>query len=227
MRLALRALWRDATQCASKRAARRAKGYIGCQTLPGLPRAARPSGRFAEGKTPQRSQHETIYWFSCVAAARAACVSTWLGELSLASLRTKSKLKINGLTLTDDIRLPFWREKRKLRAARGSDITATRLTSSINVNFNQELEGSCSCIVGLKPDNQTTYRHRFARAAPAPRAKNCKLITYWPARSMLTHFRCRRASPVKQRIVMDGGRASPVKKARVRAQQGSLHALTK
>ena len=23
-----------------------------CQTLPGLPRAARPSGRFAEGKTP-------------------------------------------------------------------------------------------------------------------------------------------------------------------------------
>ena len=25
-----------------------------CQTLPGLPRAARPSGRFAEGKTPQR-----------------------------------------------------------------------------------------------------------------------------------------------------------------------------
>ena len=26
----------------------------GCQTLPGLPRAARPSGRFAEGKTPQR-----------------------------------------------------------------------------------------------------------------------------------------------------------------------------
>ena len=24
-----------------------------CQTLPGLPRAARPSGRFAEGKTPQ------------------------------------------------------------------------------------------------------------------------------------------------------------------------------
>ena len=26
-------------------------GFI-CQTLPGLPRAARPSGRFAEGKTP-------------------------------------------------------------------------------------------------------------------------------------------------------------------------------
>ena len=25
-----------------------------CQTLPGLPRPARPSGRFAEGKTPQR-----------------------------------------------------------------------------------------------------------------------------------------------------------------------------
>ena len=24
-----------------------------CQTLPGLPRAARPSGRFAEGKTPR------------------------------------------------------------------------------------------------------------------------------------------------------------------------------
>ena len=30
-----------------------------CQTLPGLPRAARPSGRFAEGKTPQRAQLET------------------------------------------------------------------------------------------------------------------------------------------------------------------------
>ena len=28
--------------------------HIICQTLPGLPRAARPSGRFAEGKTPQR-----------------------------------------------------------------------------------------------------------------------------------------------------------------------------
>ena len=27
---------------------------ISCPTLPGLPRAARPSGRFAEGKTPQR-----------------------------------------------------------------------------------------------------------------------------------------------------------------------------
>ena len=27
---------------------------LACQTLPGLPRAARPSGRFAEGKTPQR-----------------------------------------------------------------------------------------------------------------------------------------------------------------------------
>ena len=25
---------------------------LACQTLPGLPRAARPSGRFAEGKTP-------------------------------------------------------------------------------------------------------------------------------------------------------------------------------
>ena len=39
------------------------------QTLPGLPRAARPSGRFAEGKTPQRgnvrhdnaSQRETMH----------------------------------------------------------------------------------------------------------------------------------------------------------------------
>ena len=27
---------------------------LACQTLLGLPRAARPSGRFAEGKTPQR-----------------------------------------------------------------------------------------------------------------------------------------------------------------------------
>ena len=27
-----------------------------CQTLPGLPRAARPSRRFAEGKTPQRGR---------------------------------------------------------------------------------------------------------------------------------------------------------------------------
>ena len=34
-----------------------------CQTLPGLPRAARPSGRFAEGKTPQRgvSRYETYF----------------------------------------------------------------------------------------------------------------------------------------------------------------------
>ena len=43
-----------------------------CQTLHGLPRAARPSGRFAEEKAP---------YFSCFAAARAACVSTWLGEV--------------------------------------------------------------------------------------------------------------------------------------------------
>ena len=31
-----------------------------CQTLPGLPRAARPSGRFAEGKTP-RGAYETFW----------------------------------------------------------------------------------------------------------------------------------------------------------------------
>ena len=30
------------------------RGRKVCQTLPGLPRAARPSGRFAEGKTPHR-----------------------------------------------------------------------------------------------------------------------------------------------------------------------------
>ena len=29
-----------------------------CQTLPGLPRAARPSGRFAEGKTPRAQMTE-------------------------------------------------------------------------------------------------------------------------------------------------------------------------
>ena len=29
------------------------RGLVVCQTLPGLPRAARPSGRFAFGKTPR------------------------------------------------------------------------------------------------------------------------------------------------------------------------------
>ena len=33
---------------------RPAREGLNCQTLSGLPRAARPSGRFAEGKTPQR-----------------------------------------------------------------------------------------------------------------------------------------------------------------------------
>ena len=31
------------------------------------------------------------------------------------------------MILTDDIRLPFYGEKRKLRAARGSGITATKM----------------------------------------------------------------------------------------------------
>ena len=57
--------------------------------------------------------------------------------------------------MTDDIRLPFsLGEKRKLRAARGSGITATSATG--------QWPWPCRLI---------TYRQRFARAAPAPRAK--------------------------------------------------------
>ena len=55
-----------------KLASNRAAGEVGyesrfdmyaflCQMLPGLPRAARPSGRFAESKTSQRAQRETSF----------------------------------------------------------------------------------------------------------------------------------------------------------------------
>ena len=47
-------------EVAAPRASSRAGLPLRCQTLPGLPRAARPSARFAEGKTPQRGVIEYI-----------------------------------------------------------------------------------------------------------------------------------------------------------------------
>ena len=65
-----------------------------CQTLPGLPRAARPSGRFAEGKTPQRGVYR-IYFGLNMRQARSGQGSgkVWVrfGQ-GWGKVRTKSKV---------------------------------------------------------------------------------------------------------------------------------------
>ena len=55
-----------------------------CQTLPGLPRAARPSGRFAEGKTPQ-----TIYFGLNMRQTDVDCGDTMVIDECLPHVETK------------------------------------------------------------------------------------------------------------------------------------------
>ena len=72
-------VYRSSLETGEKRELRAARGLpdVACQTLPGLPRAARPSGRFAEGKTPQiadmkhfgRNVRQDVAWPAARSAA--------------------------------------------------------------------------------------------------------------------------------------------------------------
>ena len=80
-------------------------------------------------------------------------------------------VKLNCLALTDDIRLPFWLgEKRKLRAARGSGITATSL--ALVHNFTQQVVMPCltlrpKCVISNAPLHSGAFclRQNAQRAA--------------------------------------------------------------
>ena len=59
-----------------------------CQTLPGLPRAVRPSGRFVEGKTPQSAEGRLYETYFC---RNVRQVVTWDDSESQSESASKNK----------------------------------------------------------------------------------------------------------------------------------------